>query len=419
MARNDIEAEINNSLNREVKLHGKIELNVNKSGSFTVGKLCVKGIIGVTRPNVVIDGSDAEIDVQISDCTTSDWSLFFVHPQARNVTFRNLDIKINIKNPAHSGRTFSAIYNTSYGLHVENCNIEIASDKQLNLVGVFNNGNLDTHMDTRADAFTMANSSVRVQCIAEEYEKECATYGIYNRLANSISVMNNFIYAVNKGNGERQKAVGIYTDGRFGRFIGNNIKANGTHNKGFEIEQASAFGFFNEGLYSVITSNNIIAEWAGKCVGLENKGDYAVIENNKILATHTICGRSVRNFANKCNISGNVLTSTSRNARLIEQHAGGCVISRNIMEVLMVPSECQSGCGIYAVGENCANNIITENIIRCVLDCGIFAARTAGTVQNNNIVSYAETVAQTSDDNKYMLDRLDEKYIHSVHLTEE
>ena len=59
MARNDIEAEINNSLNREVKLHGKIELNVNKSGSFTVGKLCVKGIIGVTRPNVVIDGSFA------------------------------------------------------------------------------------------------------------------------------------------------------------------------------------------------------------------------------------------------------------------------------------------------------------------------------------------------------------------------
>lgn len=35
MARNDIEAEINNSLNREIKLHGKIELNVNKSGSFT------------------------------------------------------------------------------------------------------------------------------------------------------------------------------------------------------------------------------------------------------------------------------------------------------------------------------------------------------------------------------------------------
>lgn len=31
MARNDIEAQINNSLNREVKLHGKIELNVNKS----------------------------------------------------------------------------------------------------------------------------------------------------------------------------------------------------------------------------------------------------------------------------------------------------------------------------------------------------------------------------------------------------
>lgn len=38
MARNDIEAEINNSLNREVKLHGKIELNVNKSAVASVSE---------------------------------------------------------------------------------------------------------------------------------------------------------------------------------------------------------------------------------------------------------------------------------------------------------------------------------------------------------------------------------------------
>lgn len=419
MQRQEIETQINNGTNREVKLHGKITLTVNKIGSFTVGKTCVKGIIAVTRPNVVIDGSDAEIDAEIGDCTTNDWSLFFVHPQARGVTFRNLDVKINIQNPAHSARTFSAIYNTSYGLHIENCKIEIVSNKQLNLIGVYNNGNLDTHMDTRADAFTMVNSSVRVQCLSEEYEKECAVYGIYNRLANSISAQNNYIYAENKGDGAQQKAVGIYTDGRFGRFVGNNIKANGQHNKGFEKEQAHTFGFINEGLYSVITSNNIIAEWAGKCVGLENKGEYAIIESNKILATHTICGRSVRSYANKCNISGNVLTSTSRNARLIEHIASGSRISGNIMEVLMVPSECQSGCGIFVSGENCKDNIISENVINCVLDCGIFSDRTAGKLTNNTVVSYPETVAVAWSDDIRMTDRLDERHIRSVHPVEE
>ena len=419
MQKQEMEAQINNGLNREVKLHGKIDLSVNKSESFTVGKLCVKGIIGVTRSNVVIDGSDAEINVQINDCTTSDWSLFFIHPRTKNVTFRNMNMRVNINNPAHSGRTFSAIYNTSYGLHIENCNIEIVSDKQLNLVGVYNNGNLDTHMDTRADSFTMVNSSLRVQCLAEEYEKECVVYGIYNRLANSISVINDFIYAVNKGNCERQRAVGIYTDGRFGRYIGNNVKANGQHNKGFEVEQASAFGFINEGLYSVITSNNIVAEWAGKCIGLESKGDYAVIESNKILATHTVCGKSVRSYANKCNIRGNMLTSTSRNARLIEHRGSGGNICGNIMEVLMVPSECQSGCGIFISGENCTDNIISENSIHCVLDCGIFADKTAGKIMNNTIMSYPETVSVAGSDGGRMADRLDERHIRSVHPVEE
>ncbi len=410
----EIERLINESTGRKIELSGNYSITVDKSNGFTVGRFCVKGIVTVMRSDIIIDGSNAQINVQINDCTTSDLGLFFIHPSAHNVQFRNMHIRVQIQNPTHSSRTFSLIYNTSFGLKIDNCHMEVVSDRQLNMAGLYNNGNLDTHMDTRADSLVVANSCLEVKCVAEEFEKECAVYGIYNYLANSISVQNTFIYATNSGDGERQKAVGVYTNGRFGRFTGNNIKANGLHNKGREKEQAHAFGFINEGLHSLIVSNNIVGEWAGMSVGLENRGEYAIIEGNKILATHTVCGRSVRSYANNSQIMGNVLTSTSRNARLIEHNASSCLLGKNMMEVLMAQSECRSGCGIYAVGEMCRDNIISENIIRNVADCGIFADRTAGTIANNKVISYPETVLQAGSENTYLLSRLDEKNIQNI-----
>ena len=56
----------------EIRLSSRITLNINQSGTFTVGKVCVKGIIKITRPDIVIDGSDAEIEANVDDCTTSD-----------------------------------------------------------------------------------------------------------------------------------------------------------------------------------------------------------------------------------------------------------------------------------------------------------------------------------------------------------
>ncbi len=196
--------------------------------------------------------------------------------------------------------------------------------------------------------------------------------------------------------------------------MGNNIKANGSHNTGREREQAHAYGFINDGLYSVIEANNIVGEWAGMSVGLENRGEYSLIEGNKILATHTVCGRSVRSYANNSQITGNVLTSTSRNARLLEHSASSCIIANNVMEVLMVRSECRSGCGIYAIGEACRENIISGNIIRNVADIGIFADRTVGTVVNNRIISYPETVVQCGCENSSLLFRLDERNIQNI-----
>lgn len=399
----------------EIKLSGKIKLSIDRSGNFTVGRLCVKGLIQIMRPDITINGEDCEIEVDIDDCTTSDWSLFFVHPMARNVQFKNLSIKVRIRNPEHTTRRFSLIYNTAYGLKLHNCQIEMYSDKQINMAGIYNNGNLDTHMETRADNLVVDNCLLKVECRASEFIKECTVYGVYNYLANSISMQNTFIYATNKGNGERQKAVGVYTNGRFGRFIGNNIKANASHNVGREKEQAYAFGFINEGLYSIISSNNIVGEWAGMSVGLENRGDYAIIIGNKILSTHTICGRSIRNYGNNTSIEGNVITSTSRNARLIEHVSHNCLIGRNIMEVLMAQSECRSGCGIYAIGENCIENIISENIIRNVADCAIFADGSVGSVSDNIVSSFKETIRRAGTENSYLFNKLDERNIQSIY----
>ena len=411
-----LEKMINEEINGHyIKLNGKINLDVNQGGAFTIGKLCVKGIIQIMRSDIIIDGSDADIEVTIADCTTSDWNLFFIHPTARNVQFRNMRIRVRVTNPVHCTRVFSLIYNTAFGLKIHNCQMEIYSDKQLNIVGIYNNGNLDTHMETRADNLVVENCLLKVICQPSEFEKECTVYGIYNYLANSISLQNNFIYATNKGIGQRQKAIGIFTNGRFGRFIGNNIKANASHNAGREKEQAYALGFVNEGLYSIITSNNIIGEWAGMSVGLENRGEYTVVSANKILATHTICGRSIRNYGSNTTIEGNILTSTSRNARLIEHNACNCLIGRNIMEILMVPYECRSGCGIYAVGENSTQNIISENIIRNVTDCAIFVNPTIGSIINNYINSYPETVDRAGIENQYLVNKLDERNIQSIY----
>lgn len=414
--RKRLEEEINDEKNgREIRLSGKLELDVTQEETFTIGRVYVKGLIEIKRSNIIIDGSDAEIEVNIEDCTTSDWSLFFIHPLAKNVQLRNLHVKVKVLNATNSTRMFSLVYNLAHHLKLHNCDFELYSEKQLNMAIVYNNGNLDTHLETRADSLVIEDSFFRVQCFTGSYEKECSVYGIYNYFANSISVQNTVIYAMNVGNGGRQKAVGIFTNGRFGRFVGNNIKANGSHSIGREKEQAHAFGFINEGLYSIITSNNIIGEWGGVSVALENRESYAIMSSNKMLATHTICGRSLRNYGNNSTIENNVLISTSRNARMLEHTGNNCIISRNIMEILMVDSECRSGCGIYAAGENCTENIISENIIRNVVDCAIFADESVGIVVNNQITCYAGTINRAGNNDVYVKDKIDERNIQSIY----
>ena len=400
---------------REVRFEGEINLELPKSTSFYVGKNFSKSLVTITKPNITLDFSDAVVRTHITDPLDTDLNIFFVSSMAKNVEIKNLKLYVYMNFPA-TRRQIVGIYNTAYGLKLNNCYIEVVSENQMNLVGVFNNGNLDTHMETRADNLVIENSHIKVQ-IVQGGTKESTSYGIYNNLANSISLQNTFVYSTNIGTGKNQAAIGVFTNGRFGRFLGNNIKANGSHNKGNLKEQAYTYGFVNEGLYNLIEGNNIIGEWGGQCIGLENKGDFAKVSGNKILATHTIKGRSVRNYADDSIFDGNILTSTSRNPRLFEQEGCNCIITNNVMEGLMLPQTYQSSVGIYATAEKATENLISQNVIKNVCNCGIFAHKNIGLVQNNIITTYAESygfIKQGIKTNEELASKLDENRIYSI-----
>lgn len=122
----EFEMQINQAeSDKEVRLNGKVYWEVKTGNTFTIGRNCMKGVISISRSGVVIDGSNAEIEAEIEDSTGSDWGLFFIQPSARNVTLKNFTLRIRLHNPEHSTRIFSAIYNTAFGLKIENCSIEI------------------------------------------------------------------------------------------------------------------------------------------------------------------------------------------------------------------------------------------------------------------------------------------------------
>lgn len=395
----------------ETKLNGNIDIKLKKGKNFVIGKSFVAGAICIKRPNIVIDGGNSVINLAI-DGLDNNTALFFVEKSAKNVCLKNIKINIIVNNNQYSNKTVYGIYNLAHSLKLVNCSINIYSEKHVNMIGIYNNGSLDTALETKADNFVVENCCITVKSLDEFPVGEAAVYGIYNNFANSIAVSNSFIYSTINGNGEKQRAIGLFTNGRYGRFVGNNIKANGTHNIGRKKEQAHVVGFENYGAYSLIVSNNIVGEWSGKSIGLYNNGEYGNISSNKILATHTICGRSIINRANHTTINSNIITTTSKNGRLLDFNASECVVSKNIMEVI-VGRECVTACGIYAMGEG-VNNIITENVVTNVKDCALIASKKMGLIQNNILVVLDGGIREASEENIEIINLLDEKNIYNL-----
>ena len=395
-------------------LCGEYTVAYRKDSRVVVGKSFADNIFPIEAKDFVLDGSGATILFECVAPFETNVNLFYIAQRARNVEFRNLTILV-VLHGADSAHTFTVVNNTAYGFKMINCRIEVLSYTRIDLVGVQNTGNADTPLETTADNFQMLGCTVSVCCQSENYNQINRVIGVNNTRANSISIAHNYIMSRNRGNGIKFETVGFYTNGRFGRFVGNNIKSHCTHGEGTEKEHAHAYGMINHGWHTLISANNIVAEWAGMSVGLEEGGLYTEVETNKILATHTIYGRSVRLLAEACILRGNVITSTSRNARLIEIENGLCVISGNILGQFRPEGDFISGCGIYCIKEGIEPNIITENIIRFIPDCGILYLPENAIIEKNYIQpQYSTTAKIAGKENRKVIDQLDAGRIHSI-----
>ena len=411
-----LEEYINEHSSPHIKLSGKYKIDFKGTKHITLGSSrYIQKLVEIKKQDIIIDGSDSLIELEVNENFTEDVALFYVRPNVPNVQFQNLKINVVIHNSENLTKSFYAIYNTSPNVKLDNCMIYINSDKQLNMTGIFNYGEADASMYTRADNMTITNSIIGIKCNSKEFSQECTLYGIYNRMANNLSIQNTTVNVTIDGEGNKQKAIGLYTSGRFGRFVGNNIKANGSHPRGMVKEKAYTCGFINEGTYSIITSNNIVGEWSGTGIGLENRGEFAKVSANKILSTHTICGRSIINHADRCTFNDNIITSTSKNPRLIESYGADCIICSNYMEVFARPETAMSGCGIYMVGKRVKNNIVKDNNIKNVKYCGIFTEKNAGIIKDNIITSIGDEFVEYADaSNKALLALSDEQNINSL-----
>ena len=141
-----------------IKLDGEAIIDVYANKSFTVGNLPVKGLINVKRGNIVIDGSNAVLNFNIYDVETSDWALFYLSENIEDVEFKNMKININIINRNNSSRIFACIYNLSYALKINNCNINMYSSTQLSLIGIYNNGTANVNKNYKADNLVINNN---------------------------------------------------------------------------------------------------------------------------------------------------------------------------------------------------------------------------------------------------------------------
>ena len=411
---NDLIEKFKTGAGGEIKINKSAAYIVEKTSNLFVGRNYVKAIITVDKEHTVIDGGGAELTFDVEDCTGFDYALFYFGSQARYSEVRNLRIRVNVLNQTNSEKTFAAFYNTAYGVKFINCHIEIYAKSLINAVGVYNNGNLDTHMETRADHVSISGCFFKIDCRAENFDKPAYTAAFYNYLANSVSFQDNYVFSFMDGVGENQRAVGVYTNGRFGRIIGNNIKANGTQMSGKVKEHAHAFGIINDGNYTIIAANNVVAEWAGKSVAVLSLGEYAKISGNKLLATHTLVGRCAVVNGKGATVIGNTLTSTGRNVRFIELTAPNVIISENYMECLLPLNAMQRGCGVYAADKAATGSIISNNVIKTVKTCGLFLNPQIGMVSGNLFALNGNAVEHASSADARMLAELDETMVCTI-----
>lgn len=395
---NDIEQAVNNAPEYSiVKLAGDFRVDPDSEYTVKIGESLFKNLLTVNNPYITIDGSNAKITIEFSEKPENDINLFYLTKRARYTTLQNMHINL-VYGCGASDRSIIGINNNAYGVRVKGNSFDFALNTQINAIGIYTRGGIDTNLETMADNLCITDNVINIRCLPLETPLSSTLYGIYNDFSNSLSVRGNYIFVQNKGTGESQKAIGMYNIGRYARINDNNIKANGTHNKGGELEQAHCYGVINDGMLTLFTSNNCVAEWCGHGIGLVNKGYLAKIEGNKILATHTIWGITVQNCGDCAIISNNIINGTSRNAKLLVNQASNAIISYNILRVLHELPLCNSGVGMLF--ENSSNCTVAGNQIIRVKNCGIYIHNSQLDLSGNYIEPVNQAVYIGSDEEK-------------------
>lgn len=411
----DFERELNAAESDSiVYLENNFEFDLEEDKFFLVGTTGVRALVSFFRKDVILDGQGNKITVRCRRTERNNTCIFYLTQEARGCEIRNLTLNFEYLGE-DTTRTFIGILNNAYGAKINRCKIVMNSEKNINMTAISCRGIKDMQSETRMDNFTVEYNDIRVYCKPETVNGRLRQCGIENLHANSISISGNYVLAVVRGNGENQIALGVSNSGRYARIENNNIKTNGDHSDGLEKEHAHVCGFENEGEFLIFIGNNCVGEWAGKAVGAYNRAHHAIFQGNKFLATHTIHGVALRNEGNYCTITANLLMSTSRNARLLENTAHGVTVSSNVLRAIYFTDKCQSGYGM--VVDNSEGCYISGNQIIGVKNCGIFCRNSKITSENNFIQlksewPWFEPIA--TENNGMIAAAIDEGKIHNA-----
>lgn len=378
-----LEREINSAEEcSTIYLDTALAFDLESDRRMLVGANVTRGLISIKTRDLIIDGQGNKITFRCTHPHANDVALLHITQTALGVELRNLAIDF-VYEGENTVRKSIMIRNNAYGVKVSHCKLCMTSRAQMNMTVIQNDRRIDTVFDREGDNFVVEDNDIRIYCEPTVSDNSLYCCGIYNDLPNSMELTNNYIYLMIGGVGERQRSVGIFNNGRYVRMVNNNIKANGLHMEGKKKEHTHVIGLDNEGDYLLFASNNCVAEWAGKAIGLQNKGSYCSFTNNKFIGTHAIHGISVLNKGGLCTFTANLMTSTSRNPRLLVNIANNVNYYANILQGFFYVQDARSGCGMmFLNSENC--NVVGNQIFG-MKNCGIFTRNSNLRAEYNNI----------------------------------
>ncbi|MDD6205158.1 MAG: hypothetical protein PUC05_09220 [Firmicutes bacterium] len=376
-----------------VRLEGRFDLEPGAGES-----------LAVSASGVTVDASDAFINIR-QKLAGEEQSFIAVEPGVSGVNINGLHIDYSYTGPIHSG-TAAVLLNRGNHVRVKGADISMRSGIQINMTGICNDAQgIPEH---RGRCFSAEDCRVRIFQNPDIFSQPSCSCGIANRGGDNFYCSGCYVFAQNNGDGKRQTAIGVYNSGFAALIDNNNIKGNGSHNAGTDVRRCYAYGGVDESVSSVWSNNNLVGEWGGSCCAILCKGRDTRVCHSKLLGTHTIKGRTVKLYGRGCIVDNNIITTTSRNPRLIQVRGENCRITGNMLDAVLGRWDVyNTACGIYFDGVK--SGYAADNAIMILKDCGIFLDRSSVILRNNTIYDNIYNpmyLGTASSDNAEMLSRL-------------